>query len=103
MRNLFRQLQHLENSATAERQAARQRRREQSRGEILNTFLAYKLDHVAEKIALGIAIGDPLTLQHEPENPWDANAVKVFWQGQWIGYLPKDMAALQSRIFHAIG
>jgi hypothetical protein len=45
-------------------------------------------------MALGIAIGDPLTLQHEPDNQWDPNAVKVFWQQQWIGYIPKDMAAL---------
>ncbi len=92
--NLFQRLQHLDDSGSAERQAARQKRQQQSSGEILTTFLAYKLDHAAEKMALGIAIGDPLTLQHEPENQWDANAVKVFWQDQWIGYLPKDMAAL---------
>jgi hypothetical protein len=48
----------------------------------------------AEKMALGIAIGDPLLLRHEPENQWDPNAVKVFWNDQWIGYIPKDMAAL---------
>jgi hypothetical protein len=78
--NLFQRLQHLEDSGSAERQAARQKRQQQSSGEILTTFLAYKLDHAAEKMALGIAIGDPLTLQHEPENQWDANAVKVFWQ-----------------------
>ena len=92
--NLLRQLQHLDDSGSAERQAARQRRQEQSSGEILTTFLAYKLDHAADKMALGLAIGDPLTLLHEPENPWDSNAVKVFWKEQWIGYLPKDMAAL---------
>jgi len=92
--DLFQRLQHLDQANSAERQAARQKRQQQSRGEILQTFLAYKLDHAAEKMALGIAIGDPLTLLHEPDNPWDANAVKVFWQEQWIGYLPKDMAAL---------
>jgi hypothetical protein len=92
--NLFQRLQHLDDSGSAERQAARQKRQQQSSGEILTTFLAYKLDHAVEKMTLGIAIGDPLTLQHEPENQWDANAVKVFWQDQWIGYLPKDMAAL---------
>ena len=45
-------------------------------------------------MALGIAIGDPLTLRHEPTNEWDPNAVKVFWKGEWIGYIPKDMAPL---------
>jgi hypothetical protein len=92
--NLFRRLQHLDQAGTAERQAARRRRQQQSSGEILQTFLAYKLDHAAEKMGLGIAIGDPLTLLHEPTNEWDPNAVKVFWQEQWIGYIPKDMAAL---------
>ncbi|MFM8259963.1 MAG: HIRAN domain-containing protein [Vulcanococcus sp.] len=92
--NLFSRLQHLDQSTSAERQAARRRRQQQSSGEILQTFLAYKLDHAADKMALGIAIGDPLTLLHEPTNQWDANAVKVFWEEQWIGYIPKDMAAL---------
>jgi len=92
--DLFRQLQHLDESSSAERQTARQKRQQQSSGEILTTFLAYRLDDAAEKMALGIAIGDPLTLLHEPTNQWDPNAVKVFWREQWIGYLAKDMAAL---------
>lgn len=92
--NLFQRLQHLDQAGNAERQAARRKRQQHSQGEILQTFLAYKLDHAAEKMALGIAIGDPLTLRHEPSNEWDPNAVKVFWQEQWIGYIPKDMAAL---------
>jgi hypothetical protein len=92
--NLFQRLQHLDEASSAERRAARQRRQQQSSGEILQTFLAYKLDHAAEKMGIGIAIGDPLTLQHEPENQWDPNAVKVFWKEEWIGYIPKDMAAL---------
>jgi len=92
--NLFSRLQHLDQSTGAERQAARRKRSQQSSGEILQTFLAYKLDQAAEKMAMGIAIGDPLTLIHEPSNEYDANAVKVFWEEQWIGYIPKDMAAL---------
>lgn len=92
--NLFQRLQHLDEATSAERRAARQRRQQQSSGEILQTFLAYKLDHAAEKMGLGITIGDRLKLLHEPENQWDAKAVKVFWHDQWIGYIPKDMAAL---------
>jgi len=92
--NLFQRLQHLDEAGSAERQAARRRRQQQSSGEILTTFLAYKLDQASDKMALGIAIGDPLTLQHEPNNQVDSNAVKVFWKEQWIGYVPKDMAAL---------
>ena len=92
--NLFRRLNHLDASASAERTAARIKRQQRSSGEILQTFLAYKLDHADQKMALGIAIGDPLTLRHEPDNQWDANAVSVTWKEQWIGYVPKDMAAL---------
>lgn len=92
--NLFRQLQHLDEAGSAERLAARRRRQERSRAEILQTFLAYKLDQAAEKLALAIPIGDPLTLLHEPSNEWDPNAIKVFWREQWVGYIPKNMAAL---------
>lgn len=92
--NLFRRLQHLDQAGSAERLAARQRRQARNRVEILQTFLAYRLDQAAEKMALAIPIGDPLTLVHEPTNQWDPNAIKVFWREQWIGYIPKDMAAL---------
>jgi hypothetical protein len=92
--NLFRNLQQLEQGSSAERQAAQLKRQSQSSGEILQTFLAYRLADAEKKMALGIAIGDPLLLKHEPSNKYDPNAVKVFWQEQWIGYLPKDMAAL---------
>ena len=32
--------------------------------------------------------GDALSLVREPDNPHDANAVRVEWQGQKLGYLP---------------
>lgn len=92
--NLFRHLQQLDNGGGAERRAAQLKRQSQSSGEILQTFLAYPLADAAKKMALGIAIGDPLLLLHEPNNEYDPNAVKVFWKEQEIGYLPKDMAAL---------
>lgn len=34
-------------------------------------------------------VGDTLTLQREPSNPHDANAVIVFWNGQRLGYIPR--------------
>ena len=92
--SLLRRLQHLDQSGSSERQAARRKRSQQSSGEILQTFLAYLLDDAAQKMGLGITIGDPLTLLHEPTNEYDPNAVKVFWKQEWIGYIPKDMAPL---------
>jgi hypothetical protein len=92
--SLLRRLQHLDQSGSSERQAARRKRSQQSSGEILQTFLAYLLDDAAKKMGLGITIGDPLTLLHEPTNEYDPNAVKVFWKQEWIGFIPKDMAPL---------
>lgn len=33
--------------------------------------------------------GDPLSLVRESDNTHDANAVRVEWQGQKLGYLPR--------------
>ena len=33
--------------------------------------------------------GDALTLVREPRNPHDANAVRVEWRGQSLGYVPR--------------
>ncbi|MDP3031577.1 MAG: HIRAN domain-containing protein [Rhodocyclaceae bacterium] len=36
-----------------------------------------------------LQLGDRLTLEREPENPHDARAVRVEWQGKQLGYLPR--------------
>jgi hypothetical protein len=33
--------------------------------------------------------GDTLTLVREPDNVYDANAVRVEWNGQRLGYIPR--------------
>lgn len=33
--------------------------------------------------------GDALQLQREPQNPHDANAVRVLWRNEMLGYLPR--------------
>ena len=78
--NLLRSLQDLDAAGSNERKMARLKRQQRHSAEILQTFLAYRLVDAAEKMELGIAIGDPLLLRHEPDNQWDPNAVKVFWQ-----------------------
>lgn len=37
--------------------------------------------------------GDALTLHREPDNPHDANAVRVEWQGHMLGYVPRTQNA----------
>jgi hypothetical protein len=34
--------------------------------------------------------GDSLALVREPENPHDANAVRVDWRGHKLGYVPRS-------------
>jgi hypothetical protein len=34
-------------------------------------------------------VGDALLLTREPDNPHDANAIRVDWHGQQLGYLPR--------------
>jgi hypothetical protein len=38
---------------------------------------------------LQIRAGDALTLVPEPDNPYDAYAVRVEWQGRKLGYVPR--------------
>jgi hypothetical protein len=43
----------------------------------------------------GMAVGERLQLVREPDNPYDANAVRVEWQGVMLGYVPRrDNAAV---------
>jgi HIRAN domain len=35
-------------------------------------------------------VHDLLSLVREPENPYDAKAVRVDWQGHKLGYVPRD-------------
>ena len=46
-------------------------------------------------------VGDPLVLKREPNNPFDAKAVRVEWRGSQIGYAPRadnvDLARIMDR------
>ena len=45
--------------------------------------------HEAPQIWSELRVGDPLTLEREPGNPHDANAVSVAWHGHKLGYVPR--------------
>ncbi len=38
-------------------------------------------------------VGDALELLREPDNPHDANAVRVEWRGRKLGYVPRRQNA----------
>ena len=49
----------------------------------------------ADEVWAQLRQGDVLALVREPENTFDANAVRVEWQGHKLGYVPRrDNAAL---------
>lgn len=45
--------------------------------------------HAGKQIWSQMQVGDTLTLIREPDNVHDAKAVRVEWQGQKIGYVPR--------------
>ncbi len=45
--------------------------------------------HAGEALWQEMREGDRLTLVREGDNPHDANAVRVEWRGQKLGYLPR--------------
>ena len=36
-----------------------------------------------------LSVGDELLLIREPDNPYDENAVAIYWEGIKLGYLPR--------------
>ena len=45
--------------------------------------------HAGRTLWPRMRVGDALTLIREPDNPHDAKAVRVEWQGHTIGYVPR--------------
>lgn len=45
--------------------------------------------HAGRALWPRMQVGDALTLVREPDNPHDARAVRVEWQGHKIGYVPR--------------
>jgi HIRAN domain len=51
--------------------------------------------HAGAEVWRELRVGDRLELAREPDNPYDANAVRVLWRGRVLGYVPRrENAAL---------
>lgn len=57
--------------------------------------------HEGKRMWPRMKVGDALILVREPDNPHDARAVRVEWQGHMIGYVPRrenaDVARFMDR------
>ena len=45
--------------------------------------------HEGKRLWDQLKVGDALTLVREPDNPHDARAVRVEWNGHMLGYVPR--------------
>jgi hypothetical protein len=62
---------------------------------VQNSPLAGFRYHAAAEVWRELRVGDRLELAREPDNPHDANAVRVLWRGHVLGYVPRrENAAL---------
>jgi len=49
--------------------------------------------HQAPALWRGMRVGDALRLEREPDNAYDAQAVRVEWRGHKLGYVPRTQNA----------
>lgn len=54
--------------------------------------------HAGKTLWSQMQVGDALDLVREPDNPHDARAVRVEWQGRTIGYVPRRENAAVARL-----
>lgn len=54
--------------------------------------------HAGKTVWTELTVGDALTLTREPDNPYDARAVRVDWRGQKLGYVPRRENADVARL-----
>lgn len=45
--------------------------------------------HAGKKLWDEMKVGDVLVLVREPDNPYDARAIRVDWHGHKLGYVPR--------------
>lgn len=57
--------------------------------EILESPLAGFQYHGGEQVWKRMRTGDPLALVREPDNPYDRQAVALYWKGVKLGYVPR--------------
>lgn len=57
--------------------------------------------HAGRKLWPQMQVGDRLTLVREPDNRYDARAVRVEWRGHKIGYVPRRENADVARMMDA--
>lgn len=62
-------------------------------GRLLIAAVAGYAYYAGAQLEDGLAVGEPLQLVREPENPHDCRAVRLDWRGHPLGYVPRAQNA----------
>jgi len=57
--------------------------------------------HEGKQVWGELRVGDALQLVREPDNPYDARAVRVEWRGHLLGYVPRADNQAVARLLDA--
>ena len=45
--------------------------------------------YAGKRVWDGLKVGDVLTFARDADNPHDANAIRILWHGEMLGYVPR--------------
>ncbi len=67
---------------------------------IMNFYVAGFQHHEGALVLSQLKPGDELTLEAQPDNPYDSQAIAIKARGEMLGYVPAEMNATLSVLFH---
>ena len=67
---------------------------------IMNFYVAGFQYHEGALVLSQLKPGDELTLEAQPDNPHDSQAIAIKAHGEMLGYVPAEMNATLSVLFH---
>ena len=67
---------------------------------LMNFYVAGFQHHEGALVLSQLKTGDELTLEAQPDNPYDSQAIAIKGRGEMLGYVPADQNGLLSVLFH---
>lgn len=67
---------------------------------LMSFFIAGFKHHEGALVLSQLKPGDELTLEAQPDNPFDSCAIAIKGHGEMLGYVPSDMNGELSVLFH---
>ena len=67
---------------------------------LMNFYVAGFQHHEGALVLSQLKTGDELTLEAQPDNPYDSQAIAIKGRGEMLGYVPADQNGMLSVLFH---